>query len=438
MNAMTGNSKGCACGAQDCASQCCELDCLVRPNFFCGQMLTDADLAAMVTWTRSRLALARYRDGWGIACGLDVSCQAPEGGAACCTTTAAATGPALYVNPGYARDCCGNDLVVCAPLRVDLTAVCKPPDDPCQPPPAPVPPPPSAPPADAWPVDCLHPPVGELFAVQLFLRYREDLAQGQRAMFRGPCADDGPCQYARVLEQPCVHLEPVALRPAADPVNDAARWMQAFRTRLAGHIATLRTAALAGAGALLQQVRRNPPYQFCYLDDALCCLLAAETPTVPTAPGDLLRTCTLLLADWLQRALRCPCPDCAPDNGVALGRVILRRRLVDRVFQYRVVIVEQGTAWRRALRLDPCRPLDPQVIDLAPYLWQERGALDGLRQRGIAVNPVTLDATDSNQLASQMDSFTNLALTAAPGANVSAVLAFDVAGVTRIAFFLNG
>ena len=149
MNARSSNmatqpsqSSGCGCkqtsggscecgGACGCDSRCCELECLVRPNFFCGQLLTDVDLAAMVEWTRKRLALVRYRDGWGIACGLDLSCSDSSGGAACCDN--ATSGPAIYLSSGYAIDCCGNDLVVCEPMRVDLSSVCTAPDDPCNP-----------------------------------------------------------------------------------------------------------------------------------------------------------------------------------------------------------------------------------------------------------------------------------------------------------------
>ena len=116
--ATTTHDCGCGCGGRcGCETRCCDLECLVRPNFFCGQMLTDADLdrRGRVDAAAARRS-SRYRDGWGIACGLHVSC-APHGGrAGCCDP---ADGPVVYVNPGYAVDCCGNDLVVCEPLPVD-------------------------------------------------------------------------------------------------------------------------------------------------------------------------------------------------------------------------------------------------------------------------------------------------------------------------------
>ena len=83
--ATTTHDCGCGCGGRcGCETRCCDLECLVRPNFFCGQLLTDADLTAVVEWTRRRLVLSRYRDGWGIACGLHVSCAPLGGRAGCC------------------------------------------------------------------------------------------------------------------------------------------------------------------------------------------------------------------------------------------------------------------------------------------------------------------------------------------------------------------
>ena len=61
----------CGCGSP---SDCCELECLVHPRFFCGQVLADQDLTALVDWIKSKTGLARFRHGWGVVCGLDVHC----------------------------------------------------------------------------------------------------------------------------------------------------------------------------------------------------------------------------------------------------------------------------------------------------------------------------------------------------------------------------
>lgn len=107
----------CGCAPKDdpcppCdAPPLCELECLVRPEFHCGQELTDDDLNALVRWTDRRLARVRYRDGWGVVCGFGV-CIDPR-----CPTQ-------IVVSPGYAVDCCGDDLVLCEPECLDLREHC--------------------------------------------------------------------------------------------------------------------------------------------------------------------------------------------------------------------------------------------------------------------------------------------------------------------------
>ena len=95
----------------------CELECLTKPEFHCGQELTEDDLNALVRWTDRRLARVRYRDGWGVVCGLDL-CIDPR-----CPTR-------VRITPGYAITCCGDDLVLCDPACIDLRDYCP---DPCRP-----------------------------------------------------------------------------------------------------------------------------------------------------------------------------------------------------------------------------------------------------------------------------------------------------------------
>ena len=108
--------KDCGCGCGGSGSDCCEIECLVHPRFFCGQLLADQDLTAMVDWVKAKGALARYRHGWGVVCGLDVHCG---------------KGGTVTVSPGYAMDCCGRDIVVCEETPFDLTSCWKRPNDPC-------------------------------------------------------------------------------------------------------------------------------------------------------------------------------------------------------------------------------------------------------------------------------------------------------------------
>ena len=442
-----GGGCGGACEAC-CESRCCELECLERPNFYCGQLLTDADLAALVDWTRSRLALARYRDGWGIVCGLDLSCSAPDEASSCCgDKSTPADGPVVYLNSGYALDCCGNDLVVCEPIKVDLSCVCRPPVDPCDP----HAPPPRAGERDERNVDerererdCLRIPPEELFAVQLSLRYHEDLAQGQRPLFRGPCADDPPCQYARVLERPCVHVEEVPLRPERGSLSFEERWLRDFQRALARQIAIIRAAILKGSDAVLQHLRQHPPHRLCYLEEAVCCLRRREVRDEREGgerafpSRQWLEIAKLMLLDWILHYLACPCPSCLPDDGVPLGRVILRRRVVDGKTRCTVVMIDQDPAYRRALRKDPCRPSFATGRDLGAYLWQSAERLKELGVQGLKMNIVDLEAANARELDEMLDSLANSVVTVDPasGGALDVHLVQDIEGQQRIAFFV--
>ena len=264
-------SSDCGCGGGGrcgCESRCCDLECLVRPSFFCGQLLTDGDLAATVEWVRSRLSLVRYRDGWGVVCGLDVTCASPRGRDDCCDEKG---GPTVYVNPGYAVDCCGNDLVVCDPIAVNLADICTPQDDPCERPTrrkegngqttAD-----STDERNCW--QKLQ-DRSDLVAVDLFLRYHEDLAQPQRPMFRSGCTDVAGCEYTRVLERPCVHGELGDLDRACEH-DDAQDWKRWFDERNEDAKKAIEEAMRPGLEAVLKYLRKHPPFKFCFLEDLVC------------------------------------------------------------------------------------------------------------------------------------------------------------------------
>ncbi len=430
---------GCGCAPCRCDTRCCELECLVRPNFYCGQVLTDADLAALVEWTRSRLALVRHREGWGVACGLELSCTAPGTAVGCASREQAAdAGPSVWVGGGYALDCCGDDLVLCEPLRVDLSPVCRPAFDPCN---LLVPPPGrragNAATAANGGDDCLHIAGDELVAIQLSLRYAEEPAHGQRALFRGACDDDGPCQYARIRERPCVHLEEV---PLAAPVvaDEGERWREAFAAGLARQVATVRAAILGGSQAVLKLLRHAPPYRYCFLEELVCCLVKKEGQDAPIALAQWLHIARLIVLDWMLRQLECPCDTCLPDTGVPLGRVILRRRMQERTLRCSVVMIEQSAPWRRPLRRDPCRP-PVRGIDLAPLLGQPATALAGLRERDIDVQVIDTVPGSSDELAALIGRLANAVLSHDPaaGGTLDVFLADDVLGVSRIAAFVR-
>ena len=98
----------------DCAPVTCAvcggLECLCRPRFFAGQLLTDEDLQRLDHYITAKNKLHnRYLIGWGVACGLEVVCNACDG--------------TVTVRTGYALSPCGDDIVVCADTPVDVCSM---------------------------------------------------------------------------------------------------------------------------------------------------------------------------------------------------------------------------------------------------------------------------------------------------------------------------
>jgi hypothetical protein len=83
-------------------------ECFERPRYFCGQLLTDKDLDAAQRYVIEKNKLHnRYLVGSGVVCGLAVRCVPCDK----CTVT---------IEPGYAIDCCGNDIVLCEPAPFNV------------------------------------------------------------------------------------------------------------------------------------------------------------------------------------------------------------------------------------------------------------------------------------------------------------------------------
>jgi hypothetical protein len=86
---------------------CGGMECIERPRFFSGQLLTDADLDAAQHYVIEKNRLRnRHLVGSGVLCGLAVRCDPCDG--------------IVNIEPGYAIDCCGNDVVVCEEASFDV------------------------------------------------------------------------------------------------------------------------------------------------------------------------------------------------------------------------------------------------------------------------------------------------------------------------------
>src|SRR5215467_6190412 len=101
---------------------CGGLECLCRPRFFAGQLLTEEDLNRLENYIIGKNKLHnRYLHGWGVVCGLEVTCDPCSG---------------VQVTPGYAISPCGEDIIVCKKQSVDVCSLikaCKKPKNNCDP-----------------------------------------------------------------------------------------------------------------------------------------------------------------------------------------------------------------------------------------------------------------------------------------------------------------
>ncbi len=114
------------CAPAPVCPACGGLECLCRPRFFAGQLLTEDDLNRLDHYIVAKNRLHnRYLVGWGVVCGLEVVCNV-------CGPGQLSGG--VLVKPGYALSPCGNDIVLCKPEPVDVCGLinaCRPPQDDC-------------------------------------------------------------------------------------------------------------------------------------------------------------------------------------------------------------------------------------------------------------------------------------------------------------------
>jgi hypothetical protein len=428
----------CGCGCGGAGGRCCGLECLVRPNFYCGQLLSDADLSAVVQWTRDRFSLSRYRDGWGVVCGLEVTCCPPDGALGCGCRTA--SGSKVWINTGYAVDCCGNDLVVCEPIAVDLGSVCRPADDPCADP--------CFPPVTGDPLnvgsgpgkditlDGLTIPASEQMLVDVFLRYGEQPASGQRPLFRGGCADLEACEHSRVLERPVPVLVPRPLALLSDDEdaerNEYERQLKEDLGRVVRNIVAL--ISDPARDAILHRLATYRIYSVCFVTD----YVRAQQSQLDEA----MRTqiAGWLLLDWLGHALLCECQTCRTDEGVPIARLWLWRK-DGRTECCRPLAVKNAAPFRRELKRD-CRPAPVSKVDLARWYGKTLSeAMAALAREGVQADVDALDArapTKSGKAAvrSPLESVKNVIFSVDPqesGVIVRAVK--DVMGEPRVVAF---
>lgn len=97
----------CACESVPECPECGGLECLCRPRFFAGQLLTEEDLNRLEHYIVEKNKLHnRYLHGTGVVCGLEVICHpCPD---------------RVTVRTGYALSPCGEDIAVCQDTVVNV------------------------------------------------------------------------------------------------------------------------------------------------------------------------------------------------------------------------------------------------------------------------------------------------------------------------------
>ncbi len=357
MNVATHSTRAvqpCGCGCSDCKGDCCDLECLSRPNFFCGQVLTDDDLKALVDWTNAKVALQRFKTGWGVACGLEVSCWHTE------------KGSGVKVSEGYAVDCCGRDIVVCEPLTYEFK--CEKPFDPCckkkEEPPKPDPNQPA--PNNDLKLGCI--PVGELRAFELCLGYDEKHRAGKRPMVRSGCDSLSECEATRITETGKLYAKEIA-EPCLPNQDDRA---DDYRKKLKGFIDELLKYRTP------QQLRDwvgGKMHSFCFVEECLCELAEETKKSGPKNQRIPLESWyAYIIQDWRNHYLQCACDPCKSNvcdgDGVPLARVWVWDKKKDNCRICRVAYIDAYPPYRRFLGRD-CWTSHPGCVDLSRYIWRD-------------------------------------------------------------------
>lgn len=337
----------CRCGCAPCQDDCCRLECLVQPRFFCGQLLTDEDLQALVGWASAKFRLARYRHGWGVVCGLDVRAdpKRPTG---------------IIIGPGYAMDCCGNDIVVCEDYRYDLVKYC---------------------PADR----CAVAGAGEGYrqgarddgsrvdqlmidavAFDLTVVYEQQGTDPKVTLGRCGCGSTSSCEHSRTREAFALRLTKVET-PSA-PLDDVEKVLAERLAEFARFASEISSRRADARRRLLEWIEDHPLSELTFVSRLI------------SQMGDELKTDRILFSvlfwlfiDYRNALIRCGCFECRSDTGVPLARIWLDGGDRGAGMGCQVVAIDGRPPYRRPLSPEHCRPVPRNCIDLTSAIWAEPG-----------------------------------------------------------------
>jgi hypothetical protein len=352
----------CCCDC-DGTKVACTLDCPTRPVFQCGQILSDGDLNALTGWVADRLRLVRLRAGWGVVCGLEVRCdlQAPN---------------RLWVLPGYAIGCCGDDLVLCEEACIDLGRACAEHPGGCAEPHA-------QQGEEQGTAGCVI--AGRIFASDEIFRVDIALDPAERACAHrsDACSGEGGTKGDASATAVRERARPDWRWPIEER-DPAERWQDAWRGCKKIAEAVLAPGREASERrALLHEWLQKQPLRFCWLHEIIRC---AEPEQLQDERW-LAEVLFWLVVDCRLRLLECPCHECTVDDRVRLARVWVRSTTDQRRRRIcQVLHIDMTPPNRRPLGLD-CPPHARAHINAAALgFWRApEEARRALVERGVEV-----------------------------------------------------
>lgn len=367
----------------------CEPQCLVQPRFFCGQLLTDQDLTALLDWAKGKFQLDRHIHGWGVSCGLQVRCDPEQAGG-------------VIIEPGYAVDSCGNDIVLCEPAPLNLSDACRIPENPCvdlthsaRETPEP----------QARSMAGLKARAGSITAVDIFVRYHSTDIMPLPALGRGACAEREACEFSRTQEGHEVYWK--AVNAEAYPLHESlAEWERGYF--LSSRQVVDRFIDRFGNGGygehleeiqtwLLEWVRQHPLYQFCFLHDAVC-ELSAQAKNLDQQLAYLL---FWMVLDGRIAYLSSGCVPGTPGQGVPLARVHLQRQ-GDEPGDCHVYFIDGMPPHRRPLELDRW-PAPLGQFNLGQLVWHRMEEVcETLKDAGIVVQERNLTVARTPRMLQEL------------------------------------
>ena len=323
----------------------CRLDCLEQPRFFCGQLLTEHDLNDLLKWVQGKVRLNRFRDGWGVVCGLDVRID-PKNAAQ------------VVVGPGYALNGCGDDIIVCEDALFSLDEVCIQEKDPCEQP------------------DQGQSTGARIRTVDLFIHYKEEKSHLQAVIGRDPCHKVAECEYGRTLEHHVLKWSPV--RAETDPfalvadvwkgdylasMNILCDFKKKFGSLTGTKISFKQAQNMAVE--LLQDIDSRPLRQFGMVIDELC-QIRDRSEATKNEEADIKRLLFMIAQDRANVFLNCAC--FAGGSGVRIARVWVKTRDEKGRRTCKIQFIDTQPPYRRPLMRD-CWPAPLGQINVAQVYW---------------------------------------------------------------------